>query len=113
MNNQTPELIEIAKEMRRVSDRLDKASKSMYGFADQKAEKEREYRMRLSQEIMKVRATGLPATLVLDVAKGNVADLKYERDLSADTFKAAIESLGAIKVQASLLQSIHKRHTDL
>lgn len=113
MSNQTPEHIEISKEMRKVSDRLEKASKEMFNMAKQKAEKEREYRMRLAQEIMIVRATGLPATLVLDVAKGNVADLKFERDLSADTFKAAIESIGAIKVQASLLQSVNKRYDNL
>ncbi len=113
MSNQAPEHIEIAKEMRKVSDRLEKASKEMFNMAREKAEKEREYRMRLAQEIMIVRSTGLPAVLVSDVARGNVADLKYERDLSADLFKAGSESLGAIKVQASLLQTIHKKYDNL
>ncbi|MGG4288355.1 hypothetical protein ABEW81_11215 [Priestia megaterium] len=113
MNNPTPEHIEIAKEMRKVSDRLDAASKEIFRMAKEKAEKEMIYRKRLAQEIMIVRESGLPAVLVSDVARGNVAELKFERDLSTDLFKAGIESLGAIKVQASVLQSIHKRYDNL
>jgi hypothetical protein len=113
MNNQPPEHIEIAKEMREVSKRLDVASKEIFRMAREKATKERDYRKALSQEIMLVRSSGVQASLAGDVARGNVADLKFERDLSTDLFKAAIESLGATKVQASVLQTIHKRYDNL
>lgn len=109
----TPELIEIAQELRGTSKRLDSASKEIFRMAKEKAEKERDYRKALAQQIMIVRESGVPATLVSDVARGNVADLKFERDLATDMFKAGIESLEAIKVQASVLQSIHKRYDSL
>lgn len=113
MTYQPPEHIEIAKELREVSKRLDTASKGIFTLAREKAEKERDYRKALAQEIMKLRAEGLPATLINDVARGRVADLKFSRDLSTDTFKASIESLGATKVQASVLQTVHKKYNNL
>lgn len=109
----SPEHIEIAKEIMRVSKRLEKASKEIFGMADTKAEAEREYRKALAKRIMELRAQGLPATICSDVARGEVADLKFNRDLSDGKFKAAIESLGAIKVQASMMQTIHKRYDNI
>lgn len=110
MNNQSPEMIEIAQEMRAVCKRLDDASRVMHKYARTKAEKERDYRKALAQEMIKLRAEGLPATLIGDLARGQTADLKFERDLSTDLFKTNIEALGAIKIQASVLQSIFKRN---
>jgi len=107
------EHIEIAKKIMQVSDRLEKASKEIFPMADAKAQAEREYRKALAMRIMELRAQGLPATICSDVARGDVADLKFERDLSEGKFKAAIESLGAIKVQASMMQTVHKRYDNL
>lgn len=102
------ELIEITKEMHQVSKRIDKASKEIFKLAKNKAEFERTYREALAKEIMKLRGESIPATLIPDLARGNVAYLKYERDLSHDLFKSGISSLEAIKTQASVLQTISK-----
>lgn len=104
------ELIEITKEMHEVSKRIDKASKEIFKLAKNKAHFEQTYREALAKEIVQLRSEGVQATLISDLARGKVAYLKYERDLSQDLFKSAISALEAIKTQASVLQSISKYH---
>lgn len=104
------ELIELTQEMLQVSRRIDKASKEIFKLAKNKAEFEKVYREELSKEIVKLRAEGVSATLIPDIARGNVAYLKYERDLAQDMFKSGISALEAVKTQASVLQTITKYH---
>jgi hypothetical protein len=104
------ELIEITKEMHEATKRLEKASKEIFKLAKAKAEMERAYREALAKEIVKLRAENVPATLINDLARGNVAYLKYERDLAQDAFKSAISALEAIETQCSVLQTICKYH---
>ncbi len=104
------ELIEITKEMHQVSKRIDKASREIFKLAKAKAEMERVYREALAKEIIKLRAEGVQATLISDLARGNAAFLKYERDLAKDMYKSGISALEAVKTQASVLQTITKYH---
>lgn len=104
------ELIEITQEMHEVSKRIDKASKEIFKLAKNKAEFERQYREALSKEIVRLRLENTPATLIQDIAKGNLAYLKYERDLAKDFYKSGISALEAVKTQASVLQTISKYH---
>ncbi len=104
------ELIELTKEMHNVSKRIDKASREIFKLAKAKAEMERVYREALAKEIIKLRTEGVQATLISDLARGNVAYLKYERDLSHDMFKSGISALEAVKTQVSVLQTISKYH---
>lgn len=100
------ELITVTKEMYQVSQRIDKASKEIFKLAKNKAEFERVYREALAKEIVKLRSEGVQATLIPDLSRGNVAYLKFERDLAKDLYKSGISALEAIKTQASILQSI-------
>lgn len=100
------ELITITKEMYEVSQRIDKASKEIFKLAKNKAEFERVYREALAKEIMKLRSENIPVSIISDLARGNVAYLKFERDLAKDLYKSGISALEAIKTQASILQSI-------
>ncbi|GAB7387385.1 hypothetical protein BSNK01_12210 [Bacillaceae bacterium] len=104
------DLIEISKEVYEVSQRLEKASKNLYKLAKEKAESERDYRMNLAKEIVRLREEKVPATLIPDLARGNISELRFKRDLAADMYRAAVESLEAIKSQLSALQSILKYH---
>lgn len=107
------ELQTLTEEIYRVSKRLERASKALYKLGEEKAETERIYRMRLAQEMLSLRAEGMPATLINDVARGNVSDLLFQRDAAEARFKAAIESLSALQSQLSALQSIVKHQEDI
>lgn len=105
--------IKLVDDIRRVSQRLDKLPKELRTQAKAYAEKEREYRVALRQEILKLRSENFPATLISDLARGNVANLKFERDLAESLFKATVESSKAIQAEMSGLQSIYRRQDEM
>lgn len=105
--------IDIAKEIRRVSKRLDKAPQAIFDNAKAFAEAERVYRIELAKQITKLRSEGLQATLINDVARGNVADLKYQRDLAEGLYRSSLESSKALQAELSGLQSIYRRQDEM
>lgn len=56
---------------------------------------ERAYRKALAQKIVELRADGVPATVCLDLAKGDsrIADLRYNRDVAEGMKEAATSSV--------------------
>ena len=102
------ELIQITNEMIKVNDRLNRAIIELNKLAKSKAESERDYRMALAKEYLRLKSEGTSVTLIPDLAKGKIADLLFERDASDAQFTAVRESISAIQTQASLLQSILK-----
>lgn len=107
------EHIQIAQEIMRVSKRLEKSGDALFAAANEKATKEKIYREELAKEILRRKAEGFPATLVGDLARGEVAQMKYERDLSADMFKSSIVAVEALRTVASMLQTVHKKYDNL
>lgn len=97
---------DVAAEIRRVSKRLDGAPKVIFNAAKDFAEAERDYRKALSIEIVKLKADGMPVSIINDVARGNVAELKYARDLAEGLYKSSSESAKVLQSEMSGLQSI-------
>lgn len=102
------ELTNLTAEIYTVSLRVNKAANEVYKLACKRAESERKYRMELAKEMVKLRTEGVSVTLISDMARGNIADLKFDRDLAEGQYRAAIEALEALKSQLSALQSILK-----
>lgn len=102
------ELMKLTDEMYNVSKRLNKAAAEVYKLANKRAQTERAYRMELSKEMFRLKTEGTSITLIPDMARGNVADLKFERDLAEGQYKAAIEAMEALKSQLSAYQTIIK-----
>lgn len=100
-------------ELHNASIRLDKASKQIFEISKQSAEAEREYRKALAQEIIMLKATGVQTGLILDIAKGNVSDLLYKRDLKEGLYMSSKESIRAIETQISALQTISRYMNEL
>lgn len=107
------ELLQLNKEMYEVSQRLKNAAGEIYRLANRRAETERTYRLHLAQEITRLRAEGTPTSIINDLARGNVADDKFQRDLAEGQYRAAIEALEALKSQLSALQTISKYQADV
>lgn len=103
----------MTEELYQASKRLSNSSNALYELARERAEAEEAYRFELSKEMMRLKADGLQATLIPDVARGNLADLKYKRDLAECRYKAGVEAVGAIKTQISALQTILKFQTEV
>ena len=93
--------------------RISESSKEIFRLSKEKAEKERVYRVALHQEIVKMRSEGIQATLIPDMARGAVADLKFERDLALETHRAALAAMESLRAEINSLQSIAKYQSDI
>lgn len=93
--------------------RMSEASKEVFRLAKAKAETERVYRTQLAQVMFQMRDEKVPATLIGDLARGQVADLKFERDLAADTHRSALAAMEALKTEINALQSIAKYQSEI
>lgn len=104
------ETIEVTKAIRRTAERLENGVDTITKKAKEYAVAEREYRIALRKEIVKLRTEKMPVTLIADVARGSddVADLKFNRDLAQETYKASRDMLNALSTEVSSLQSILK-----
>lgn len=100
------ELSGLARELYDSSKRLEKGSTEIFNLAKAMAEKERDYRNAMAHEIMRLKDEGMSISLINEVARGNLAGLKFERDLAEAKYTAGRESLKAIAVQVNALQSI-------
>ncbi len=100
------ELINITQELYQGSKRLEESSKEIFNLAKAMAEKERDYRKALAAEKIRLRDEGMAVGMIDDVARGNLADLRFERDLARETYIAAKEAMKAIQAQINALQSI-------
>lgn len=66
---------------------------------------ERNYRVALKTEILKLRAKGQPVTIVSDLARGdeNVANLKLTRDATKSVYEATIEAVNVLKLRIRMV----------
>ena len=107
------DLINISKEIYEASKRLAKGPAELFALARKNAEAERIYRKELAIEIMRLRLEGLPATLIMDIARGNCADRKWARDLAEAEWIAGRDGLRSLQAQVSALQTINKHQSEL
>ena len=108
-----PHTTEIVQLMLNVQQRLANGSKEIFRLATEKAEKERDYRVAMSQEILKLKSEGMAVGMINEVARGNVSELKFQRDVSEALFVAARESISALQTEASILRAIYERQTEV
>lgn len=107
------ELSSVAQELYDSTKRLEKGSKEIFNLAKKMAEKEREYTIALAHEFMQLKEQGLSVGLIKEVARGNTADKKFDRDLAEAEYTAGRDSLKAISTQVNALQSILRIQSEL
>lgn len=69
--------------------------------------KEKEYKITLRQEALKLRADkGMPVTLIQQVVYGvpEVASKRFERDVAESMYQTAQESINVLKLQIRVLE---------
>jgi len=102
------ELAQISKELYDSVQSLGRGRKILFDYAKTLALAEKEYRIALAKEIMRLKADKVPATITSDLARGNTASQRYDRDLAETMWKAAIKNLEALQSEQTALQSILK-----
>lgn len=77
------------------------------------AEAYRNYRILLSQELLRLRAEGMPVTIAYDIARGteNVANAKEQEIITECLYKSCQEAINTYKLQIKILQeNINKNY---
>lgn len=107
------DLVNITKELYEGSKRLERSSGEIFLLAKGAAETERTYRVALAKEKMELREEGLAVGLIEDVARGNIANIRFERDLANLKYIAGRDSMKAIIAQLNALQSILRNQREV
>ena len=71
------------------------------------------YRVLLSQELLKLKAEGMPVTIAYDIARGTeqVADAKEQEIITECLYKSCQEAINTYKLQIKILQeNINKNY---
>lgn len=89
------------------SKELDIAVKSLRKTGQDYAEAYTNYRMKLAEELVRLKDEGYAITLAGDIARGkpSIAKLKFSEISTEAIYKANLESINAIKLQIKLLDS--------
>ena len=62
---------------------------------------------------MKLRDAKVPVSIVGDVARANIAELKINRDLAEFRYKAGRDKSQALQAEISALQTLYKRQEEI
>lgn len=107
------ELQSIVRELNATVERLRTAGKEVYRLGDEAAKSEQVYREALAKEYLILKSENMPVTIIGDVARGNISELKFARDIAANRFRTGFSAMDALKVEINALQSILRNQTDL
>ena len=107
------ELVDLTQAIWNIAKRIEGGVDILTSKAKEYAEAERIYRKSLAIEIVKLKTGGMPVTIINDVARGNTADLKYDRDVAEGIYKSCKEMLESLRSELTGLQSLLKIMQDI
>ena len=98
----------VIKQLQSLGAELQNANKELRKIADDKALSEMEYRKALAVKILLLKSDNLPATLIMDLARGSdeVSLLKLERDKQEGLYEAVKYNINSLNKRISVGQSI-------
>ena len=87
--------------------RLNTSVVKLKDYGKELAEAERDYKVTLRQEALKLRNDGMPVTLINQIIYGipEVADKRFKRDVAEAVYKANLEAINSIKLQMRLIEN--------
>lgn len=91
-----------------VNEQLAQTRGQLRRLAEYKALSEANYRRELAKRILELRTDKLPVSIISDIARGELWELKLLRDKSDALYRAEQDSLSALQTQARILTQIHE-----
>lgn len=86
---------------------LGRGNTQMKTLGLEKAKTEKEYKVRQAQEILKLKADKYPATLIMELVKGNaeVAELRLKRDIAESSYFVGLEAMNNLRIEIEIIRS--------
>ena len=99
--------MDVLNELNNLIQQVDYSIKKLSENGRSYAEAERDYKIELMQEVMKLRDEKIPVTLIQLVAYGkkNVAEKRFERDCKEAIYKANQESINVTKLKIRVIEN--------
>lgn len=99
--------MDLFNDLQALTNRLNQSIKLLARYGRELAESERDYKITLRQEALKLRAEkGMPVTLIQQVVYGvpEVAEKRYKRDVAEAMYQTAQENINSIKLQMRVIE---------
>lgn len=99
--------MELYTELQSKTQQLDKSIKQLRTSGTEYARAEREYKVLLRQECLKLRDDGMAIGMIDKTCYGipSVAEARFKRDVAEAVYKANLEAINSIKLQMRLIES--------
>ena len=100
--------MDLFNDLQALTNRLNQSIKLLAKYGREFAETERDYKITLRQEALKLRAEkGMPVTLIQQVVYGvpEVAEKRFNRDVKEAIYNANQEAINSIKLQIRVIES--------
>lgn len=93
-------------ELQEKTRQLDISVRSLRTTGTERANAERDYKILLRSECLRLRDEGMPVSLIAMVVYGieEVADARRERDIAEAVYEANLEAINSIKLQMRLIE---------
>jgi len=90
-----------------LQNQLNAEIKMLDRYGRELAAAERDYKIRLRQEALTLRAEGIPVTLIDKIVYGvrDVADRRFKRDVAQTMYDTAQEKINGLKLQMRILDN--------
>lgn len=99
--------LDLVNELQAKTRQLEKSIKALRQNGIEFAQAEKEYKILLRQEVLKLRDGGLAVGLIEKVCYGipSVAEARFKRDVCRTTYEANQDAINGLKLQMRLLDS--------
>lgn len=88
-------------------EKLNGSIKILAKYGNDYAETEKNYKIALRQEALKLREDKTPVTLINQIVYGvpEVAEKRFKRDVAEAMYKTALENINVLKLQIKILEN--------
>ena len=99
--------MELYTELQVKTQQLDRSIKQLRTSGTEYAQAERDYKVLLRQECLKLRDDGMAIGMIDKTCYGipSVAEARFKRDVAEAVYKANLEAINSIKLQMRLLEN--------
>lgn len=100
--------LDLMNELNDLCNKLSVSGRQMQKYGNELAEAERNYKICLREEALKLRTTkDMPVTLINQVVYGvpEVAELRFKRDVAETMYKVSQESINTLKLKIRVLDA--------
>ena len=100
------DLYDIAQGIMEDRERIKANMEVIWRLAREKSENELTYKKAYAATVEKLRQDKLPATIIKEIAEGEVAEAKRDWELASSKYRASLASLEALQTSMQALQSM-------